>query len=477
MGTVRGTIVDAVSGEKVTSKVHAMSSSGRSLTPNGALMKQGPGVPFFYCDGEFEVNASRGQVDLLVERGTEYTPYHAAVQVDKVGTKELRIELQRWADLPEAGWYPGNTHIHYDQNETRAYDRLKFDSTVEHYNVTAVSILKRWGLDYKSNKFPLGVMTDYSTAHHVVDVGEESRHNEPSDRFGYGHVMFLNIRNVIEPVSRGSLVDNFDPDYPPLCFACDDALQQGGLVIWCHNGQGLEAPVAAALGKLHAFNLFDPFWMDPEYDIWYQMMNCGFHLHASTGTDWFVCSNNRVYVQLDGAFSYEAWIEGMKAGRTFITNGPALFLEVDGQPPGASVDVSGGKASVRVRWASHYPLDRIEIVQDGAVVKTVSLKDDRREGAQEVAVPVKADGWIAARCWSTARDSFSQAIYAHTSPAYVKTGVTNPLQVQAARLFLEGIDAGAERIRTLYKFTKDEQREAVMELFGKGRKVYEGLVK
>ena len=53
----------------------------------------------------------------------------------------------------------------------------------------------------------------------------------------------------------------------------------------------MEAPVAAALGKLDAFNLFDPFWMDPEYDLWYKLLNCGLRLPASTGTDWFVCSN------------------------------------------------------------------------------------------------------------------------------------------------------------------------------------------
>ena len=89
---------------------------------------------------------------------------------------------------------------------------------------------------------------------------------------------------------------NSTPTILPLCFCCDEARDQGGIVIWCHNGRGMEAPIAAALGKLDAFNLFDPFWMDPEYDLWYKLLNCGISLPASTGTDWFVCSNNRVYV-------------------------------------------------------------------------------------------------------------------------------------------------------------------------------------
>ena len=36
-----------------------------------------------------------------------------------------------------------------------------------------------------------------------------------------------------------------------------------------HNGLGMEVPVAAALGKVHAINLFDPWWMDP----WYGLLN------------------------------------------------------------------------------------------------------------------------------------------------------------------------------------------------------------
>ena len=174
MGKIRGVIVDAASGARVEAKVQVLSANGRYLMPRGVLEKRGPGQPFFYCDGAFEVEAPRGQADVTVERGTEYTPFHAAVTVDKKGSKELNIELKRWADLPAAGWYPGNTHIHYDEKETRAYERLSYDSKVETYNVTAVSILQRWDLDYASNAFPLGVMTDYSTAHHVVDVGRRT---------------------------------------------------------------------------------------------------------------------------------------------------------------------------------------------------------------------------------------------------------------------------------------------------------------
>ena len=278
MGTLHGTIIDAVSGESLDAKVHVLNASGTFSQPPNSMLKRGPGTPFFFCDGAFAVEGSRGRTDVLVERGTEYEPYRTTIELPAKGRVEVEIPLRRWYSPQEDAWYPGNTHIHYDEKETRPDERLGIDCSVEGYNVTCVSVLDRRQLPYASNKYPIGVMNEFTTAHHVLDIGEENRHygdNSPWG-FGYGHVMLLNIRNLVQPVSRGhTLAGQFDPDYPPLCFCCDDAREQGGLVIWCHNGRGMEAPVAAALGKLDAFNLFDPFWMDPEYDLWYKLLNCG----------------------------------------------------------------------------------------------------------------------------------------------------------------------------------------------------------
>ena len=43
---------------------------------------------------------------------------------------------------------------------------------------------------------------------------------------------------------------------------------------------------------------------------------------------------NRVYVNVNGEFSYDAWWENLREGRVFITNGPLLRVSVEGQPPG-----------------------------------------------------------------------------------------------------------------------------------------------
>ena len=479
MGTLHGVIRDSVSGEPVEAKVHVLTSSGDFVHPADSILKVGPGDPFFYSAGTFTVDVPRGSTDIIVERGTEYEPLRKVVSVPQKGHADVELQLRRWTDLPSQNWYPGNTHLHYSENEMQPDDRLNLDPKVHDLSVTVVSILQRRELPYASNKYPIGFMTDYSTAHHLVDCGEENRHNYRRGGMAYGHIMLLRIRNVVEPVSRGDLVSDFDPDYPPLCYACDDAKRQGGIVLWCHNGIGMEAPVAAALGKLDAFNLFDPYWMDPEYDIWYHLLNCGISLPASTGTDWFICSNNRVYVQTDRDFTYENWLRGLQDGNTFITNGPALFLTADGAMPGGQIDSPNGsrrKLSGVISWNSHYPINRVELVHNGRVAQRKEFNEaPQQRGEWGLDLEIETDGWIAARAYGDARDSFAQSIYAHTSPVQIGTGRPPSIAQESAGFFVRSIDDSIDWISRIGKFTKDEQREEILHLFHEGRKVYAGL--
>ena len=480
MPKITGEIHDAMTGEVVQARVQVISPDGGNVAPTDAMWKVGPGEPFFYSNGQFSLDASLGYHRILVERGTEYTPWQKTIEVDGSSDSVIDIQLDRWADLPDRGWHPGNTHIHYDEKEKDPDRRLAYDSRVEDLRMTAVSILKRWDLDYATNKYPPGVLNEFTDTHHHVQSGEETRHNQdPSNPFqiGYGHVMLLNIRNQVDPISRGLIVDQFDPDYPPLSYACDLAADQGGLVIWCHNGQGMEAPVAAALGKVHAMNLFDPYWSDIEYLNWYHMLNTGIKLPVSTGSDWFVCSANRVYSQTNGEFEYESWLDGVRKGRTFITNGPALFLSVSGHEPGDTIEVEPGtRLNVHANWNSHYTVDHVEIVVNGNVVARREFPGGTTNGHLEAELTADADGWIAARLGSASRDSFNQSLWAHTSPVYIAgTGVTAAASAQSASYFVDRIDEGIEWVKTKGRFYSDAQRKEVVDLFKRGQDYYSNL--
>jgi hypothetical protein len=550
MGTLRGIIVDAQTGRRLEARVHALASTGQFRAPPDAILKAGGGPPFFYADGGFVLDLPVGQAQLVLERGIEYRPLYRHVEIPRNGAVEVEFRLERWIDLPGAGWHAGNTHIHYDEKETRPDERLRLDPRVEDLSVAVISVLRRRELAYASNRYRVGFASHLSSERLAIDVGEETRHNSQPWEIGYGHVMLIGLQHLVEPLSRGILVDDFDPDYPPLIDACDEARRQGGVAIWCHNGRGMEAPVAAALGKLDAFNLFDPYWMDPEWEIWYALLNCGFTLPASTGSDWFICSSNRVYVHTGSAteelplthgpieqhagphgglthpldpgairpaphdsgrnatdssdepagghgrhagdhgrvaraFSYGAWLEGLKAGRTFITNGPALWLEVAGRGAGERLEISGPtRLECTVRWQSALPVNRVEVVHNGEVAAREAWGDGRREGklrVQVAASPADGHGWLAARCFGDARNSYGHFLWAHTSPVYLRavpaSGApgTGPARRAAAERFVADIDRSLQWIATQGKFHHAGQRDRMLALFRQAREVYAGL--
>lgn len=476
MAKITGRIIDKASGEVVEARVQILSSGGTFLHPADALLKVGPGVPFFYSNGHFTVDAPRGLTQILVERGTEYRPAQITLDVAKRGATAVDIFVERWSILGDQGWHPGNTHIHYDQHEQRPDERLYLDPRVEDLRVTAISILTRRDLPYASNKYPPGLLTDFSSAHHHVECGEESRHNSQPWEMGYGHIMLLRIKEIVEPISRGILVDETDPDYPPLCYACDEAHRQGGIVIWCHNGNGMEAPVAAALGKLDAMNFFDPYWMDPEYDLWYALLNCGFRLPASTGSDWFLCSANRVYAYTGRTFQYADWVAALQNGRTFITNGPALTLTVNDQLPGASIVATpGSHVTATLAWQSYYAVQRVELIWNGQVTHAQTFPAGVSAGQLYVDVDVPTDGWLAARVASQVRDSFYQPLYAHTSPIYITTGRRPAERIAAAARFDQALSEALAWVKQQGRFRTATQQQEVLDLFKAGQAVYQTL--
>ena len=477
MGTVSGTIVDAQTGNTLAAKVSVQGNGGLFHAPEDAIATVGTTNPYFYADGTFSVDLPRGQADVRVERGTEYAPLHVTAKVPLNGTVNLSLALQRWIRLDEQGWYPGNTHIHYREFETRPEERLRFDSEVEDLTVTVISVLQAQEFAYATNRFPVGRMEHPTRSEWVLDVGEETRHNAiyGDSSSGYGHVMLVRLQEQVDPLSRGVLVDDSDPDYPPLIDACDTAQAQGGVVIWCHNGWGMEAPIAASLQRIDALNLFDPYWLDTEYDLWYHLLNCGFRLPASTGSDWYICSANRVYTQMENSFSYDGWLETLAAGRSFITNGPHLELTADGYPPGHVLDLrtrQPKQIGVEVRWQAHRPVECVEIIMNGSVVAGEHTASGSKEGKVSATLAAPYDGWIAARCAGQSRDSYGHAQWAHTSPIYLQAGSRDSATRKSAQFFVGRIERSLRWITEQGRFEEASHRQRMQQLFREGRESF-----
>src|SRR5262249_59924136 len=103
---------------------------------------------------------------------------------------------------------------------------------------------------------------------------------------------------------------------------------------------------------------------------------------------------DRVYVHVDGPLSYRGWIDGLKAGRSFVTNGPMLTFTANGMGPGAVLKV-GEKPRVRVKATarSRFPLAKAELVHNGKVIATAQLADDGLTATLDREVTLARGGW------------------------------------------------------------------------------------
>jgi hypothetical protein len=76
-------------------------------------------------------------------------------------------------------------------------------------------------------------------------------------------------------------------------------------------------------------------------NLYHQYMNAGFMLPLTAGSDKMgediTVGSNRHYVYIRGEASYDNWIDGLKSGQGFISNGPMLTSGVDDHLSGDTV--------------------------------------------------------------------------------------------------------------------------------------------
>ena len=480
-GVIRGALRDGATGQPVAAKMRVTSvATGEVYMPASCIRtmpaRSRAGVRYFYARGSYEVALPPGRYDIEAVRGICHQPEFARIDVESGATRVRDFSLRLLWDLHASGWYSGNTHTHYNVDIEESVDeRLRMVPPAEAVDVSVISYLIRNTLPYASNRIPIGRLPQFSRDGSILDMGEECRNNSTANSipFGYGHCLFLNIPRLIEPASTGMLsADGKSPDFPTVSMLCAEARRIGGTTVWCHNGHGLEAPVAVALGHIDALNIADGFPV--EYERYYQFLNCGFRLPISSGTDWWEYDHNRVFVQVRGAFSYETWLEGLRAGRTFVSNGPLLHLEVNGKGPGSVLEY-GGRVRVTARALSRVPFERLEIVADGEVVASQTA-NNLQEAKLEREVQVGGSGWIAARVSGNTATRLGYPVFAHTNPVYIQAGGAARRLAEAARAVIGQIDNATALIRKHYRFASDADRAIALGRFEEGKQRYAKLL-
>ena len=191
--------------------------------------------------------------------------------------------------------------------------------------------------------------------------------------------------------------------------------------------------------------------------IYYHLLNCGLRIPPTAGSGSGEVANplgyNRMYVHVDGDFSYDAWWEGVRAGRVVVTNGPLLRPYVEGEAPGHVFHAEEGQIvelEVGLTLSMREPVSYLEVIKDGQVEQTARIADWAAAGGKLPKIVFEQSGWLLIRAACEVPGTYR---YAMTAPYYVEIGEEPRISKKSAQFFLDWVN---ERISGL---RRDDLRE------------------
>lgn len=437
---------------------------------------------FFYADDTFELLIPPGETTVYVERGFEYKISKNRINARANVSHELKLSCERLIDMATAGWVSGDTHVHWVTNQWNVDEPLELLAMVQRAEGLRVAnnltLLQRYADQafIKPSQAPMGPVSAYSDSRFHVQMGEEYRNEDL-----YGHLCFLNIDWLVQPIGTGSIIAGPDAlDYPINRTAIDACRQQGGISIEAHGtGGNKDVPVNVIHNLADSLDQMEP-------ASYYRLLDCGFRIPLTNGSDHPARTLGvaRAYVNVEGSFSYDRWIEGIRQGRTFTTSGPLLFLKVNDAEIGDVINTgTQDRLRITAQAISRHPIGEFQIVSNGEVIASESI--DTTSAEIELTIPAEESRWIVARCSnrSDGRSDFGFGNFnaitgpgiAHTSPVYVHVDGLPRFDSAAADFWAERMRMHALDIRRRGRFADEVQRNEAASYIEQGIQMFRSL--
>ena len=186
---------------------------------------------------------------------------------------------------------------------------------------------------------------------------------------------------------------------------------------------------------------------------------------------------NRVYAKVPaGPLNIGDWLDSIKHGRTFATNGPLLGFSLGGKQLGDELSLPAGENKVKfTAWLrSFVPIDHLQVICNGEVVRDLKLNGDRETADVEDTIPISRSGWCLLRAWSDKAEHpvLDMYPYATTSPIYVTVAGSHPRPIEDAAYFVAWIDRMIDAAKSNQDWNTEAEKTAVLEMLSSARKVY-----
>ena len=291
-----------------------------------------------------------GGYTVMCTLGPEYLPQMKRVDITELDANRVEFQMQRWIDPSKYGWYSGDHHVHaagcsHYQNPTQGVrpEDMARQAQGEKLNVSCVLT---WGPCYYYQK--------------QFFSGKDDPHSEPNRIMHYdlevsgfpsshaGHLVLIGLTEQDYPGTK-RIEDWPTWDLPVLRWG----KSQRAVVGFAHSGWGLEVKTADLPNyEMPAFDniganeyIVDVTYPDTvdfistmdtpyvwELNIWYHTLNVGFRTRISGETD-FPCitdtrvGQGRVYAKVDGELTYAKWLESVRVGRSYVSDGRSHLMD------------------------------------------------------------------------------------------------------------------------------------------------------
>jgi hypothetical protein len=360
----------------------------------------------YRADGE-TVRLPDGEYTVESKRGPEYLRDIQRVVMGEE-RRDFHVQLKRWIDPAQWGWYSGDTHIHaggcaHYEHPTEGVSPETMIRQVRGEGLSVGDVLS-WGPSwyYQKQFFSGHAISPPASLEHPelqsaihATLQPKPTPEDPESLLRYdvevsgfpssvnGHLVLLQLREQDYPGTK--LIEDWPSWNLPIL---KWARAQGAVAGYAHCGLGMvvdstdlpnyEIPPMDGIGTQEAIvdvthgvcDFLSGSDTQPaaELNAWYHMLNCGYRLVMVGETDFPCLSDERVgrgrsYVRLDrrpiGNSGYEAWIQGLKKGRLYYGDGRSHFLEfsVQGQRSGDEDVLVSGPGVVKIEALAAARLD------------------------------------------------------------------------------------------------------------------------
>ncbi|MGH9658019.1 MAG: CehA/McbA family metallohydrolase, partial [Bryobacteraceae bacterium] len=362
---------------------------------------------FILLKGRAEFSLPAGRYRVEAYRGMFYTPASADFELKAGERRGVSLKLAAWT-RPER-WISSDDHIHL----TRAReDDAVFLGWLAAEDLSVGNFLQLQRQMDAAPQYGFGPQAEARRPGYSIRSGHESR----SEFFG--HVNLLGGREIVRPLSIGTMYANSPVTYPYPAVLFARGRELGATVGYAHFQGSMPHSTLLmdlALGNIDFIEVFQ--FGVLKTDAWYELLNAGLRVTGIAGSDFPVPLNRsktpwprsipllgpeRALVPAAGAPSYDAWAAGVRSGNVVVTNGPIVEVAVAGSVARATASFSRA-------------LERLEIVVNGRVVASASGPKTALETSAKIDAPESV--WVAARASAPSLEGEPE-IRAHTNPTY-----------------------------------------------------------